>query len=128
MLEPGDQGGARPEGGREAPASGRLGWAGAGAARGCPPGGTSDRRVGWVKPTCAGGCLREAWWVGTHPTARWCRRGSGEGLVRPGANRFAMSWPAFCGGNTFENARNSKMVPIIILLVESKFIYSSIWV
>ena len=25
--------------------------------------------VGWVKPTGAGGCLREEWWVGTHPTA-----------------------------------------------------------
>ena len=56
------------------------------------------------------------------------RRGSGEGLAGPGANRFGMSWPTFRGGNTFENARNSKIVPIIILLVESGNIYSSICV
>ncbi len=36
-----DEGGARPEGGREAPATHGPGRGGSGAARGCTPGGTS---------------------------------------------------------------------------------------
>ena len=56
------------------------------------------------------------------------RRGSGEGLAGPGANRFGMSYPVSCGGDAVENTRNSKIPLNIILLVESGIIYSSVCV